>query len=140
MDKWKRYNKLNNKNNCRKLCFLQLFYLGNMIVNDSGIGIIDFDKNGATDLIDDFKPFCWNIRKSEYFETGLVNGYFNNNVPEEFWYLIKLYTAEHLISHLPWASTFGEKEIKTAYEIYELVMNSYDNFALLIPKWYKGVL
>ena len=40
-----------------------------LIVNENGIGIIDFDKNGATDLIDDFKPFCWNIRKSEYFET-----------------------------------------------------------------------
>ena len=116
------------------------YHLGNMIVNENGIGIIDFDKNGATDLIDDFKPFCWNIRKSEYFETGLVNGYFNNNIPDNFWHLIKLYTAEHLISHLPWASTFGEKEIKTAYEIYELVMNSYDNFNLLIPKWYKGVL
>lgn len=116
------------------------YHLGNMIVNESGIGIIDFDKNGATDLIDDFKPFCWNIRKSEYFETGLVNGYYNFNIPEDFWYLLKLYAAEHLISHLPWASTFGEKEIKTAYEIYKLVMDTYDDFNLVIPKWYKGIL
>lgn len=116
------------------------YHLGNMIVNNNGIGVIDFDKNGVVDPLDDFKPFCWNIMISEYFQTGLVNGYYDNNVPEEFFKLLALYAAEHLISHLPWAATFGEKEINTAYKVYEVVMNTYDDFNLIVPKWYKGVL
>ena len=116
------------------------YHLGNMIVNKNGIGVIDFDKNGATDPLDDFKPFCWNIMVSEYFQTGLVNGYYNNNVPMEFFKLLALYAVEHLISHLPWACTFGEKEIQTAYKVYKVVMDTYDDFNLIIPKWYKGVL
>ena len=116
------------------------YHVGNMIVNNDGIGVIDFDKNGATDPLDDFKPFCWNIMVSEYFQTGLVNGYYDNDVPFEFFKLLVLYAVEHLISHLPWASTFGEKEIQTAYKVYKVVMDTYDDFNLIIPKWYKGVL
>ena len=116
------------------------YHLGNMIVNDLGIGIIDFDKNGVVDPIDDFKPFCWNIRKSHYFETGLVNGYYDNNVPDDFFKLLALYAVEHLISHTPWAASIGEKEVQTALQVYKEVMETYDNFNLIIPKWYKGVL
>ena len=116
------------------------YHLGNMIVNENGIGIIDFDKNSIVDPIDDFKPFCWNIRKSHYFQTGLVNGYYDNNIPDDFFKLLALYAVEHLISHTPWASTIGEKEVKTALEVYKEVMETYDDFKLIIPKWYKGVL
>ena len=116
------------------------YHLGNMIVNENGIGIIDFDKNGIVDPIDDFKPFCWNIRKSHYFQTGLVNGYYNNEIPEDFFKLLALYAVEHLISHTPWAATIGKKEVKTALEVYKEVMETYDDFNLIIPKWYKGVL
>ena len=57
------------------------YHLGNMIVQNGKIGIIDFDKNGAADPYDDLKPFCWNVMVSEYFETGLINGY--KMLPEE---------------------------------------------------------
>ena len=116
------------------------YHLGNMIVNDLGIGIIDFDKNGVVDPIDDFKPFCWNIRKSHYFQTGLVNGYHDNNIPNDFFKLLALYAVEHLISHTPWAASIGQKELETALNVYKEVMETYEDFTLIIPKWYKGVL
>ena len=33
---------------------------------------------------------------------------------------------------------FTEEEIKTAYKVMHAVMDWYDNFKLIIPKWYKG--
>lgn len=114
------------------------YHLGNMIVKDGKIGIIDFDKNGAADPYDDFKPFCWNAMRSEYFETGLINGYFNNQIPEDFFKILKFYTAESLISHLPWSVSFGEEEIRTAQKVAEYQMIWYDNFKREIPTWYKG--
>lgn len=113
------------------------FHLGNLIVHNNKIGVIDFDKNGIADPYDEFKPFCWNVFVSEYFETGLINGYFDNNVPSEFFKVLALYAAEQLISHLPWAIQFGEEEIKTAYKVMDAVLDWYDNFKLIIPKWYK---
>ena len=57
----------------RPVCFTHGdYHLGNMIVHDKRIGIIDFDKNQIADPYDDFKPFCWNVMESEYFETGLI--------------------------------------------------------------------
>jgi aminoglycoside phosphotransferase (APT) family kinase protein len=114
------------------------YHLGNMIVNSGKIGIIDFDKNGVADPYDEFKPFCWNVMVSEYFETGLINGYFNNSVPEDFWRVLKFYTAESLISHLPWSVKFGQQEIKTALEVADNQMKWYGNFEFDMPTWYRG--
>ena len=116
------------------------YHLGNMIINNNHIGIIDFDKLGLADPYDEFKPFCWNVMRNEYFETGLINGYFNNKIPEDFFPILKFYTAESLISHITWAVTFGEEEIKTAYEISNLQSIWWDDFKLDIPTWYKGIL
>ena len=113
------------------------YHLGNMIVNNGNVGIIDFDKNGVADPYDELKPFCWNVMVSEYFETGLINGYFDHSIPDDFWSVLKFYTAESLISHLPWSVKFGRQEIETALEVTDNQMKWYGNFELDVPTWYK---
>ena len=100
--------------------------------------MIDFDKNGVADPYDDLKPFCWNVMASEHFETGLIDGYFDGRIPSDFWPILKFYTAESLISHLPWSVSYGEKEIKPAKTVADLQMKWYDGFELDVPTWYKG--
>ena len=100
------------------------YHVGNMVISDNEIGIIDFDKCGPADPYDEIKPFCWNVLSSEYFETGLINGYFNNEIPNDFFPILK----------------FGEKEIQVALEIANHVLNWYDNFDRDIPSWYKGII
>lgn len=114
------------------------FHVGNMIVCNGEIGVIDFDKNTTADPYDEFKPFCWNVFASEYFETGLINGYFDNQIPEDFFPILALYAAESTISHLPWAMRFGEEEIRTAYRVADQIMEWYDGFQRVVPKWYMG--
>lgn len=113
------------------------YHLGNLIVNDDHIGVIDFDKNKIADPYDDFKSFMWNALVSEYFATGLINGYFNNNIPSDFFPLLKVYAAEQLISYLPWAATLKEKDLEKGYLVHNCILNWYDNMNLVIPKWYK---
>ena len=116
------------------------YHLGNMIAYGGKISIIDFDKAGAADPYDDFKPFCWNVMESEYFETGLINGYFDDHVPEDFFTILKFYTAESLVSHLPWSMGFGQKEIETALTVADHQMRWYGGFFLDVPTWYKGII
>ena len=116
------------------------YHAGNMIVNNGKIGIIDFDKNTIADPYDELKPFCWNVFKSEYFETGLINGYFENQIPNDFFKILKFYSVESLISHLPWSVQFGEEDIKTAYRVYDAMLEWWGNFNLDVPTWYKGIL
>ncbi|MBR3863861.1 MAG: phosphotransferase [Clostridia bacterium] len=114
------------------------YHVGNMIVNNGKIGVIDFDKNTVADTYDDFKPFCWNVFASEYFQTGLINGYFNGDIPKDFFAILALYAGDSLLSHLPWALRFGDEEVKTANKVINSVLLWYDNFNLTIPTWYKG--
>lgn len=116
------------------------FHAGNMIVHNGKIGIIDFDKNTISDPYDELKPFCWNVFKSEYFESGLINGYFNNKIPEDFFKILKYYSVESLISQLPWSVQFGEEDIKTAYKVYDAMLEWWGNFNLDVPTWYKGII
>ena len=116
------------------------YHLSNLIVHEGKIGVIDFEKNKLSDPYDDLKPFMWNVFVSEYFETGLINGYFNNIVPDDFFPILKLYAAENLVSFLPWAAKLGGDNLKTAYKVNDSIMKWYDNFNLTIPTWYKGVI
>jgi len=59
------------------------FHLGNMIYNGK-INIIDFDKFGIADPYDDLKPFCWYVFQSSYFATGIIDGYFDYHIPDDF--------------------------------------------------------
>lgn len=113
------------------------YHLGNMIVDHGKVGIIDFDKNGVADPYDDLKPFCWNVMVSAYFETGLIDGYFDGRIPDGFWETLKFYTAESLISHLPWSVKFGRQELATAQKVAGYQMQWYDDFRRVIPAWYK---
>ncbi len=115
------------------------YHLGNMIINNGKIGIIDFDKNNVADYLDDFKPYHWNVFKSEYFETGLIDGYFNGKIPDDFFQLLKFYTVESCISHLPWAVQFGKEEIETTYKVVNACNLWWDNYKIDIPTWYKKI-
>ncbi len=122
----------------RPVCFCHGdYHLGNMIVHNGKIGIIDFDRCGITDPYDEFKPFCWNTIESEYFETGMIDGYFDNHIPDNFFKILKYYTVESLISYLPWAVNFGGVEIEVMKKINNLQMVWWDEFKLDIPTWYK---
>lgn len=113
------------------------YHIGNMVITkDNVIGIIDFDKMDIADPIDDFKPFVWNVNKSPIFQTGLIDGYYNNDIPKSFFETLALYAAESCIGHISWPITFDEKEINTAIEVADKVYEWYKGFTLVIPTWY----
>lgn len=117
------------------------YHVGNMVVTkDLELGIIDFDKMNIADPIDDFKPFVWNVKKSSAFETGLIDGYHDNLVPESFFQVLALYAAESCIGHISWAITFGDEEVKTAIEVADKVYEWYKGFSVTIPTWYNDKL
>lgn len=113
------------------------FHLGNMLIKDKHIALIDFDKISVADPIDEFKPFVWNVFESPDFERGIIDGYFNHQVGEDFFKILALYAADSVISHVPWAINIGEEEVKTAFKVAESVYEWYDGFKTYIPSWYK---
>ena len=69
----------------------------------------------------------------------MVNGYFDNNVPMEFWKLLALYISSNTLSSVYWAIPFGQDEVNTMLNQAKEVLSWYDNMRNPVPTWYfKG--
>ena len=113
------------------------YHCGNMMIDSSGrLVIIDFDKCDCGDPWEEFNRIFWCVRASPAFARGRIDGYFDSEVPEEFWQLLALYVVNNCIGSLPWAIPFGEEEIQVMRRQAADILQWYDNFRTVIPSWY----
>ena len=113
------------------------YHVGNMLICDGRLAIIDFDKMAAADPYEEFKPFIWNVWASPQFATGIIDGYFTDQIPTDFFPILALYAADSLIGSLPWAERFGAEEVRVALEGAQAVLTWYADFTLVRPTWYQ---
>ena len=113
------------------------YHIGNMMIDKTGaMRIIDFDRYDFGDPWEEFNRIVWCAQASPLFASGIVDGYFENAVPPEFWSLLLLYIGSNTLSSLPWAIPFGEKEINTMLTQTKDIMDWYDGLKRIVPKWY----
>ena len=113
------------------------YHIGNMMIDKYGaLRIIDFDRYDFGDPWEEFNRIVWSAQASPRFSSGMVDGYFENGVPQEFWELLLLYICSNTLSSLPWAIPFGEKEINTMLAQTRDIMDWYDGLKRIVPKWY----
>lgn len=115
------------------------YHVGNMMIEDGHIVIIDFDRYDFGDPWEEFNRIVWCAQAAPAFASGNVDGYFGDEVPHKFWALLALYIGSNMLSSIPWAIPFGDKEINTMMNQARDVLDWYDNYKNVVPKWYKGV-
>ena len=116
------------------------FHVGNMMIDlkTKELVIIDFGSLEIGDPMEEFNRMIWNAQLSEEFATGLINGYFNGkNIPDEFWKLMAYYMACDVVGSIPWAVNYGNNQLTTMLERARLVLDWFDDFERVIPKFYK---
>ena len=57
-------------------------------------------------------------------------------IPEEFWPVMRLYLCQNMISSLPWAADFGAEDLRLAIENAARVLEWYDDLREVVPNWY----
>ena len=113
------------------------YHIGNMMLgNDSKLYIIDFDRYDFGDPWEEFNRIVWCAQKSPLFASGMVDGYFDSDVPLEFWKLLALYISSNTLSSVYWAIPFGQEEVNTMLNQAKEVLTWYDNMRNPIPAWY----
>ena len=112
------------------------YHIGNMMIEDGRLVIIDFDRYDFGDPWEEFNRIVWCAQVSPVFATGIVDGYFDGEVPMEFWKLLALYISSNMLSSVPWAIPFGEKEICTMLNQAKEVLSWYDYMRNPVPTWY----
>ncbi len=113
------------------------YHIGNMMIDRNGkLQIIDFDRYDFGDPWEEFNRIVWCAQKAPIFASGMVNGYFEGDVPLEFWKLLALYISSNTLSSLYWAIPFGQKEVDTMQNQAKEVLVWYDNMRSFVPTWY----
>ena len=89
------------------------YHIGNMMIDRGGrLQIIDFDRYDFGDPWEEFNRIVWCAQKSPLFASGMLNGYFDGDVPPEFWKLLALYISSNTLSSIPWAIPLGQGEVE----------------------------
>lgn len=113
------------------------YHPGNMMIKNQKLVIIDFERCDFGDPWEEFKSITWSVDSSPSFAAGTVDGYFDGNVPHEFWRLLALYICRGAIATISWAVPYGNDEVKKYVTIAQNVLDWYDGMKDPIPKWYK---
>ncbi len=115
------------------------YHVGNMMIGEEGkLYIIDFNRNDYGDPWEDNKAITWDIKQSPAFASGRIDGYFEGEVPPDFWRGLALYICCGVLASLPWAIPYGEGEIATMQKQADNVLSWYDGMQTFVPTWYKG--
>jgi aminoglycoside phosphotransferase (APT) family kinase protein len=114
------------------------FHLENIIVNNrTYVGIIDFNNFDWGDPLHDFVNVALFQRElSVPFSIGQIKGYFNNDVPEDFWMLYSIYAAMVIFSSVVWSIRFAPDQINEMIERLHNMLDDHKDFEILKPIWY----
>ncbi len=114
------------------------FHVGNLIYTpDKTIGVIDFNRLECGDKYEEFyKVQSFDVEHSIAFSVGEIQGYFNGEPPIDFWKIQAVYVAHGSLYSIKWAEKFGQKEVDGMTKRCLEAFTHYDNFNLIIPKWY----
>ncbi len=114
------------------------YHVGNMMVDRAGaLQIIDFNRHDYGDPWEEFNRIVWAAQASPRLASGMVDGYFNGDVPQEFWRLLALYISSNTLSSLPWGIPFGAEQVAVFREQAQDILRWYDNMQNVIPSWYR---
>lgn len=114
------------------------FHCGNLMFEEEmRLTVIDFDRADFGDPWYEFNRIIWDGRAAPEYARGMVDGYFDGEVPGEFWGILALYLCQNMLASLPWAVTFGDREVRTAMENVQRVLDWYGNMTRTVPNWYR---
>lgn len=115
------------------------FHVGNLIYTpDRTVGVIDFNRWECGDKYEEFyKVQSFDVEQSIAFSVGEIKGYFKGNPPIGFWKIQAIYVAHASLYSIKWAEKFGQREVDGMTKRCLEAFDHYDNFNLIIPKWYS---
>ncbi|MBQ3231969.1 MAG: phosphotransferase [Clostridia bacterium] len=115
------------------------YHIGNMMINGEGtLFVIDFNRFDFGDPWEEFNRIVWCAQKAPAFAKGMLDGYFDGNVPHEFFETLALYISSNALSSVYWAVPFGEEEIHVMLNQVKDILSWYDNMNTTVPSWYTN--
>ena len=114
------------------------YHIGNMMLGSDGtLYVIDFEKDDFGDPWEEFNRIVWSAQAAPEFARGILDGYFDGQVPQLFWQLMAYYICSNSVGSLPWAVSYGQEEVDTMIRQAGDILSWYDNMKQIVPSWYR---
>lgn len=115
------------------------YHIANMMIDNKGqLIVIDFDRDDYGDPWEEFNRIVWCAQAAPAFASGMVDGYFDGEVPMDFWKLLALYICSNTLSSLPWAVPYGEEQTRVMENQATQVLQWYEGMKNMVPAWYSS--
>ncbi|MFD2045498.1 aminoglycoside phosphotransferase family protein [Ornithinibacillus salinisoli] len=115
------------------------FHPSNLLIHHRTFaGIIDFQRMDWGDPVHDLHKLGFFSKPiSIEFTKGIIDGYHDNHVTDEFWRLYGLYSAMHVVSALVWGQRLSKEQYNKMKKYSFAVIKDHDNFNNSVPTWYR---
>lgn len=110
------------------------YHVGNMLYDNGKLVIIDFNRSEDGDPWQDFDRIAFSVRISPEFAKGQILGYFDNNIPEDFFTTIRYYFSLNTFGSIAWAIPYGEQEVEVMQEMASMIQSWYKQSD--VPSWF----
>lgn len=128
--------------NGRPMTFVHNDYnTGNLIITPEGnVGVIDFNSFNLDhgDPWWEFDALDWGAEPPAYFYTGMINAYFANSVPDDFFRMLSYYLAYDAFAALCDTFTGEQGEAEDGVRHLNNVLRWHNNMQEHVPEWYMG--
>lgn len=114
------------------------YHIGNMMIEDGNLVIIDFDRFDYGDPWEEFNRIVWCAQSCPCFAVGMLDGYFGGTPPMEFFKLLAFYISSNTLSSIYWAVPFGQNQVDTMMKQSQDVLSWYQNMQNPVPAWYQS--
>lgn len=109
----------------------------NIMLSNGKLLLIDFDSFSIGNPWFDFYDKGLAIYKErQAFNKGVIDGYFNNNIPIEFWRFLKIISICTMIQMSFWSINRNNKDY--IFSVEEHLLKTYSDALNNIPKWYEA--
>ncbi|MCL2198544.1 MAG: phosphotransferase [Defluviitaleaceae bacterium] len=112
------------------------YHIGNMMMENGELVIIDFDRYSFGDPWQEFNRTVWSAKASPHFATGQLREYFEGEPPMDFFRLLALYICGNALAAIPWAIPFGQADVDVMINQSQDVLAWYNNMKNPVPTWY----
>lgn len=117
------------------------YHVGNLMKGEDGkLYMIDFSSGICCDPWMDFGCIAVSASECPGFACGMIDGYFDGDIPAQFWMLLAVYTCCQILRFF--TSSRRIQILSCRQKILSLSENMlhwYDNMHLAIPTWYRPV-
>ena len=111
------------------------FHLGNMIIDEDRIYLIDFNRACLQDRFKEFDAIAWSARSSVNFSAGLFDAYLEDEDKDEFFKILRGYISIWQIQMLYFIQDETEEEKREVLDLIKFVSSWFDGKSN-VPNWY----